>query len=89
MADVELVIPRMLAELVGTDTRFAVNVASIGDALESLCAVHPELRVHLFAEDGSMRPHVSCFYNDAAVESLDTPVHTGDRIVVLQAVSGG
>lgn len=89
MPHVEITIPNMLAELVRSDRIFAVEADTVRGALNATCVRHPELRVHLFDESGSLRQHVSCFHNDRTAHDLSASTQPGDRIVVLQAVSGG
>jgi sulfur carrier protein ThiS len=80
--------PRMLAELIGGERTVEVTGTTVGEALHTLCLVHPVLRVHLFDEDSRLRTHVRCFQNDRSAK-LEDPLTPGDRITVLQAVSGG
>jgi molybdopterin synthase sulfur carrier subunit len=82
-------IPTMLAELVKGDRTIELQGTTVGGVLDALFAVHPELRVHVLDESGSIRPHVSCFRNDRMVDDLEEPVTDGDSVLVLQAVSGG
>lgn len=89
MATVTVTIPKMLAELVRNGRTHSLAGRTVREALDALCGVYPELQVHMFDESGSLRPHVSCFHNDRTVHDLDTALAEGDRIVVLQAVSGG
>ncbi len=86
---VTVTIPKMLAELVKSERSITVEGGSVREVLDGLFAVHPELRVHVLDETGTVRPHVSCFHNDRAVGSLDESVADGDTVLILQAVSGG
>lgn len=86
---VTVTIPKMLAALVKGERTVAVDGGSVRQVLDELFAVHPELRVHVLDETGTVRPHVSCFHNDRTVESLDEAVADGDTVLILQAVSGG
>ncbi|MGH9196080.1 MAG: MoaD/ThiS family protein [Acidimicrobiia bacterium] len=46
----------------------------------------------MYDESGTFRPHVLCFLNDVNTRWLDNanpPLQEGDRITILQAVSGG
>lgn len=79
----------MLAALIGGERFHDVDGASVAEALDALTQRHPELAVHLFDERGTLRPHVRCFKNDVGVSDLATAVGEGDRVTVLQAVSGG
>jgi adenylyltransferase/sulfurtransferase len=91
MARVTARLPRMLGELVGGRS-VSLEATTVGGALEELFRLHPQLRVHIFDEDGALRTHVMCFHNDADVrraERREAPLRDGDEIAVLQAVSGG
>ena len=89
MATVEVTIPRMLADLVRGPRSFTVEGETVDGVLASVIGRHPELRVHIFDEQATVRRHVSCFHNDAVVRDGSAPVTDGDRLVILQAVSGG
>ena len=92
MPPVTVVVPRMLAVLARDERRIDVEADTVRNALEALFTRHPELRVHVFAEDGEMREHVRCFHNDRPVESpadWERVPAAGDTVTILQAVSGG
>ncbi len=84
----EVVIPGVLAVVTGGRRRFTVAGGTVVDVLEALLRDHPELRVHLFDEQGGWRPHVRCF-NDAGRVDDDMSTPAGSRITIIQAVSGG
>lgn len=88
MSSVEVTIPRMLADLVGGERRFSVEGENVGDVLGAVTRRHPELRVHVFDEAGVVREHVSVFHNERMADPAAV-VNEGDRVVILQAVSGG
>ena len=70
----------------------ALEAESLGGALTALTRRHPALEVHLFDDGGGLRQHVLCFHNDVNsrwLDSMDVPLAEGDRITILQAVSGG
>lgn len=69
-----------------------VSGATLQECLDNLLDKHPRLRSHLFEEDGALRRHVLILYNDQNtrwLSTFDVPIQAGDRITVLQAVSGG
>jgi adenylyltransferase/sulfurtransferase len=86
---VTVVLPTMLAQLIGGEPKHAVEAETVGGAIDRLLERHPALRVHLFDEDGLLRPHLRCFSNGAMVGDLSPALHEGDVITLLQAVSGG
>lgn len=89
---VEVTIPALLADCTGGRSTFEIAAITVADALDRMRRTYPLLRRHLFDESGVLREHLVIFYNERNIrrlESLDTPLKPGDRIVVLQAVSGG
>lgn len=89
MAAVTVALPGLLAGLIGGRRRVPVDADDLAQALAELCARHPELRVHVFADDGRMRPHVLCLHNGETERDLDRRLADGDEVTVMQAVSGG
>lgn len=85
-----MVLPRLLADVVGGVRRVDLQAHDVSGALDGLCARHPELRVHLFDEQHALRAHVTCLLNGEVVRgTLHRPLRAGDEVTVLQAVSGG
>ena len=95
MSEVTVELPRVLAELVsGADGErcFKVNGETVGDALRDLVRQRPGLGLHFFDEGGSIRRHILCFHNEVYArgrEGLQIAVRPGDRITILNSVSGG
>lgn len=92
MAEVQVRITRLLAEIAGTGRTIAVEATTAADAVAALCSQVPALRVHVFDDAGEVRNHVNIFVRGELANSpgsLDQPLAQGDEIDVLQAVSGG
>lgn len=92
MARVTIELPTLLADVVEGRRTVEVEAASVADALEALFAELPTLRVHVFDESGAFRQHVLCFHNDVNTrwtEDLAAATADGDRVTIMQAVSGG
>ncbi len=88
---VTLVLPVLLRDIVGS-VELRVHASTLEEALEEAYRRCPALRFHLCEKNGTFRAHVLCFHNDVNtrdMKSLDVPVAAGDRISILQAVSGG
>ena len=69
-----------------------VQAGSIGDALTDLIAQHPELRRHLYTDDGKLRAFVNVYLNDEDVRYLQkeaTAVKEGDTISIVPSIAGG
>ena len=89
---IEVRVPALLRNCTNEQTRFTLEATTLDDALARLVEEYPLLRRHLYDEAGEMRQHVLIFYNDDNIkwlERLDLPLKAGDRLSVVQAVSGG
>ena len=64
----------------------------MGEALNNLVTEHPDLRKHLFAEDGKLRSFVNVYLNDEDIRYLAkdaTPANESDTITIVPSVAGG
>ena len=70
---------------------FDVAGDTLRASVENLLEREPNLKVHLFDETGSLRPHVLCFVDGEStrLEDQDQPVSPDSTIAFVQAVSGG
>ncbi len=87
-----LILTRALAAQVDHQLEHEVEGASVREALDSLFAMHPQLRRYLLTDGGTVRQHVNVFLNETLIEDrrgLSDAVSPGDTIHVIQAVSGG
>ena len=65
---------------------------SIAGALSSLVSQHPDLRRHLYTDDGKLRAFVNVYLNDEDVRYLQkdaTAVKDGDTISIVPSIAGG
>ena len=89
---IEVTLPGILATCAGGEKTVTVEAETLSGSIEALLSAYPLLKVHLFQEDGKLREHVMFLYNDQSanwLESMDIPLQPGDRLTVLQLVSGG
>ena len=69
-----------------------VKAGSIADALSGLITQHPDLRRHLYTDDGKLRAFVNVYLNDEDVRYLQkeaTAVKDGDTISIVPSIAGG
>ncbi|MBW5446018.1 MoaD/ThiS family protein [Cohnella sp. CFH 77786] len=88
----EVSVPLLISDCTRGRTRFPLEAGTLAEALRLLVETYPLLRVHLYNEQGNVREHVLLYYNDdniAWLDDLDIPIQPGDKLRVLQAVSGG
>ena len=79
-------IPTPLRQYVGKQSSVDVSGATVGDAMNSLVAQHPDLRKHLYTEEGKLRAFVSLYVNDEDIRYLQeeaTPLAEGDNISIV------
>lgn len=94
MARVAVELPAVLVPMFDGQDVFEVDAGStLASAFEAIRSDFPRLGSHLFDESGALREHVLLFHNDVNsrwLPSLDDVLLTdGDRLRVMQAVSGG
>lgn len=66
--------------------------ATVRDVIAELDRRHPGLASYLVDETGRLRRHVNVFIGEEPIadrEHLGDPVAPGDKIFILQALSGG
>lgn len=92
MPAVTVVVPGLLAGFTGGRRSVTVEADTVAGSVDRLLAAHPALRPHLLDDAGRPRDHLRLFHEGTAVEweaAGAVEVAGGDRVVVLQAVSGG
>jgi sulfur-carrier protein len=69
-----------------------VSARTLRAALDAAFAAAPEMRGYVLDEQGAVRKHVAVFVNARQIADrakLDTPLADGDKVVVIQALTGG
>jgi adenylyltransferase/sulfurtransferase len=87
-----LKIPTPLRPYAGGQEEIDVPSGTIGDALTSLTEQHPDLKQHIFNEEGQLRPFVNLYLNQDDVRYLDglaTPVAEKDLLRIIPSIAGG
>jgi molybdopterin converting factor small subunit len=85
-------IPSPLRQYAGQQADVAVKGTTVGDVLSDLVARHPDLRRHLYTEDGKLRAFVNIYVNDEDIRYLKreaTAVTDNDTISIVPSVAGG
>jgi adenylyltransferase/sulfurtransferase len=85
-------IPTPLRQYVGKQATVEVKGATVAEALGSLVAQHPELKKHLYTEEGKLRAFVNLYVNDEDIRYLQkeaTAVKDGDSISIVPSIAGG
>ena len=85
-------IPTPLRQYVGKQAAVDVQGTTVGEAMNSLVERHPELRKHLYTEDGKLRAFVNVYLNDEDIRYLQkeaTALKDGDNISIVPSIAGG
>ncbi len=88
----KIAIPTPLRPYAGKNATVEVHGANVADALQALVALHPELRKHLFNDEGKLRAFINIYVNDEDIRYLkqeDTAVAEGDTLSIIPSIAGG
>ncbi|MBX3045924.1 MAG: DUF4395 family protein [Anaerolineales bacterium] len=85
-------IPTPLRPYAGGQRQIEVGAANVDAALQELVAAHPDLKKHLFTEEGELRRFVNVFVNDENSRDFNggaTAIQPGDTVLILPSIAGG
>lgn len=85
-------LPSMLTHCTDGQNPVSVKAVTLKEVLSQLVRSYPLLKVHLHDENGVLREHVLVFYNRENtrwMEHLEVELKPGDKVRILQAVTGG
>ena len=89
---VTILIPTALRQYAGNSSEINVEGGNVAEAMGNLISTHPELKAHLFDDEGKMRNFVNVYVNEENIRALDmhhTALKDGDEIMLVPAVAGG
>ena len=92
MPVVTVEIPGLLRDCTDGQALVQVDADTLGQAFTTMRRTWPTLGTHVFTETGEVRPHVLILFNGRATRwGIDPASHlsSGDRLQIVQAVSGG
>jgi sulfur carrier protein ThiS len=92
MASVTLEVPRVLRDCTGGRPSVEIEADALDAARAAIRSRWPVLATHVYTEAGELRPHVLLLHNDRLVATglaADVRLAAGDRLTIVQAVSGG
>jgi molybdopterin converting factor small subunit len=88
----EIRIPSPLRQYAGKQAAIEVPAKTVGEALAGLVSQHPDLRRHLYADDGKLRAFVNVYVNDEDMRYLQkeaTALKETDTISIVPSIAGG
>ncbi len=88
----KILIPTPLRQYAQKQDRVEVPGRTVAEGLGKLTTQYPDLRHHLFTEDGKLRAFVNVYVNDEDIRYLkqeNTPVQDGDTLSIIPSIAGG
>jgi adenylyltransferase/sulfurtransferase len=85
-------IPTPQRQYVGKQSSVEVPGTTVAEAMNALVAQHPDLRKHLYTEEGKLRAFVNLYVNDEDIRYLQkeaTALSEGDNISIVPSIAGG
>jgi MoaD family protein len=89
---VSVLLPTALRRYADDKGSLELEGSTVGALMEQLGSTYPDLKPHLFDDDGALRNFVNVFVNDDNIRDVsgtDTPVKDGDEVMLVPAVAGG
>lgn len=85
-------IPAALRDYTAGQAEMPVTADTVAVALDWLSASYPQLRRHLYTEQGELRSYVNVFVNEHDVRTLaglQTRIHEADTLMIVPSIAGG
>ena len=85
-------IPTPLRQYAGKMATVEVQAGTVAEALNKLVNQHPDLRRHLYNDEGKLRAFVNVYLNDEDIRYLqkeDTTVKDTDNLSIIPSIAGG
>ncbi len=88
----KILIPTALRQFAENKDSVEVTGTTVGEALTGLTSQFPDLKRHLYNDEGKMRSFVNVYVADEDIRYLNkdaTPVKDGDTISIVPSIAGG
>jgi adenylyltransferase/sulfurtransferase len=89
---VTITIPTALRQYAQGNASVELEAETVGALLRGLVETHPDLKRHLYTEEGKLRNFVNIYVGDEDIRYLEneaTPLHDGDTVSIIPAIAGG
>jgi adenylyltransferase/sulfurtransferase len=89
---IKVLIPYALRSFTERNAEIEVNGNTAGEAINALANAYPDIKKHLFADNGQLRDFINLFVDGKNVNSLqglDTPVADNGEVMIVPAIAGG
>lgn len=87
-----LKIPTPLRPYADGNSKITVQGQNVDEVLQNTINRHPNLKKHLFADSGELRPFVNLFLNEDNIRQLEgikTKLEEDDTIKIIPSIAGG
>ena len=88
----KILIPTPLRPYAEKQDLVEVAGRTVAEGLSQLTSRYPDLRRHLYGDEGKLRAFVNVYLNDEDIRYLgkeQTPVKQGDTISIVPSIAGG
>ncbi len=88
----KVLIPTPLRQYADKNDSLSVSGGTVGEVLDALTMQYPELRRHLYTDEGKLRSFVNVYVADEDIRYLNkdaTPVKDTDTISIVPSIAGG
>jgi sulfur-carrier protein adenylyltransferase/sulfurtransferase len=89
---INILIPTALRTFTAGNDTVSVEARNVNEALASLVEKHPDLKKHLYNDEGELRHFVNIYLNDEDIRYIDkgaTTIEDGDTISIIPSIAGG
>ncbi|MFY9572237.1 MAG: ThiF family adenylyltransferase, partial [Blastocatellia bacterium] len=89
---VNILIPTALRNYAAGGDSVWVEAGTVAEALDALTSKFPDLKKHLYGDDGQLRHFVNIYVNDEDIRYAEkgaTPVRDGDAVSIVPSIAGG
>lgn len=89
----KVIIPSALKQYAGDRSEIDLGGANVAEVLDALVTAYPDLRKHIFSDDGRVRKFVNIYVNEDDIRHLPrregTALTSHDVITILPSIAGG
>jgi len=89
---IKVMIPTPLRPYTENKDTLEVEGQTIKELLDNMVSKYPQLKRHLFSDDGRLRSFINIYVNDEDIRYLDaedTKVGENDIVSIIPAIAGG
>ena len=85
-------IPTPLRTYSAGQSEITLSGLTVSEAMDDLLEQYPDMKQHIFNEEGTLRPFINLFLDEDNIndlQGLETPLGENDRLMMLPSIAGG